>query len=88
MSHEAHFFKYHGSFLKSLRQGGECASVNTVCLVFMKSCVQFPAPHTTGAVLHLCNLSTRDVEAGGSGVWGHPWLHGKLRPALDTMKPS
>lgn len=25
-------------------------------------------------VVHTCNLSTREVEAGGSEVQGQPWL--------------
>ncbi|CAO2577579.1 hypothetical protein LEMLEM_LOCUS166 [Lemmus lemmus] len=38
----------------------------------MKATVPSPNLHETKVVVHICNPSTREVEAGGSEVPGHP----------------
>lgn len=34
-----------------------------------------------------CNLSTPEVEAGGSKVKSHFWMHSEFEERLDYMKP-
>lgn len=34
--------------------------------------VRYPVPHNF--MVHICNPSTWEVEAEGSGVQSHPWL--------------
>jgi hypothetical protein len=37
---------------------------------------------------HACNISTQEIEAGGLGVQGQPWLYSEFLASLgDTMKP-
>lgn len=36
---------------------------------------------------HTCHLSTLEVGAEGSGVQGHPWLHGQFKDSLECMRP-
>lgn len=33
-----------------------------------------------------CNLSTPDIEAGGSNIQGHSWFHGEFEASL-SYKP-
>lgn len=37
-------------------------------------------------VAHVCNPSTQEVEAGGSKVQRHPWLHSSFNDSLRYMK--
>lgn len=34
--------------------------------------------HIWEEVVHIWSLSIQEVEAGGSGNWGHPWLPNKF----------
>lgn len=38
-------------------------------------------------VVHACNLSTREVQAGGSEVQGQPWLGSKFLVSLSYVRP-
>lgn len=40
-----------------------------------------------GLVAYACSPSTQEVDAGGLGVHGHPWLHSKLEASLGHMRP-
>lgn len=35
-----------------------------------------------------CHLSTWEVEAGGSGIQSHSWLHNEFKPAWATWNPT
>lgn len=37
-------------------------------------------------VTHTCNSSTQEVEAAGSGIQGHPWLHSEFESSLGYVK--
>lgn len=39
------------------------------------------------AMTHLCYGSTGEMEPGGSGAQGHPWLHNKFEGSLGYMRP-
>lgn len=39
----------------------------------------FDLLHKAGMAVHACNLSTREKEAGGPGLLGHPKLHSKFK---------
>lgn len=59
-----------------------------LCLASTKSWAQFTALHTLGGVLHACNPSIHEAEAGRSEIQDHLWLHiGSLMPAWDTVRP-
>ena len=34
-----------------------------------------------------CHFSDREMEVGGSGIEGHPELHGLFEASLDYMRP-
>ena len=38
-------------------------------------------------MVHICHPSTWEMEAGGSGVQGHPWLHSEFEASLGYMRP-
>lgn len=38
-------------------------------------------------VMHICNLSTQEVELGASEVQSHPQLQSKYRVCADSVKP-
>lgn len=35
-----------------------------------------------GMVVHICNSNNQAMDAGGSDVQGHPWLHSELQVNL------
>jgi hypothetical protein len=37
-------------------------------------------------VIHAYNLSTKEAEAGGLWVWGHPGLYNVVRPYLKKKQ--
>lgn len=47
-----------------------------------------PSPAQSMSVLNTCNPSTWEVEAGGSEVEGHPWLHKEFEAGLGYMRPK
>lgn len=54
-------------------------SWQSACLEFQKPWVLVTASYTLGVAVHACNLSTPELEAGGSKGQGHPWLHRELK---------
>lgn len=60
------------------------------CLLSMHETMRsFPAAHALGVVVYVYNPSTWELEAGGSKIQGHPWLHlVSSRPAWATMTPT
>lgn len=55
-------------------------------------CMRGPGfdPHRqiqSSLVGHTCHLNTLEVGAEGSGVQGHPWLHGQFKDSLECMRP-
>ena len=59
--------------------GGRLSCVN-------KTLVSIPSPPETGCGRALCNLSTWQIEAGGSSVGGHSWLHSDPKASLGYMR--
>lgn len=45
------------------------------------------APYKLGRVTYTCKSSAWEVEARGSDVHGHPWLHSKFEASLSYRKP-
>lgn len=43
--------------------------------------------HKAGMAAHICNLSSWEVEAGGSEVQGHFQLHREFKSNLVYVKP-
>lgn len=37
-------------------------------------------------LVHICNQNTWEVEAGGSEVQGHPWLHSEFEASLGYVR--
>ena len=37
-------------------------------------------------VVHTCNSNTWEVEAGGSEVQGHPWLHSEFKASPELLE--
>lgn len=61
--------------------------MSTICLAYMKPSVIFPALYKLDVIVHVCNLSTQKVEAGGSRVQGHFQLHSELEDSLGYLRP-
>lgn len=40
-----------------------------------------------GAVVHVCNFCTQEVDGGRSEAQDHPWLHGEFEHILSYTKP-
>lgn len=53
-----------------------------LCLASTKSWAQFTALHTLGEVLHACNPSIHEAEAGKSEIQDHLWLHREFKAGL------
>lgn len=52
-----------------------------------KALVPICSAPETGCECSLCDLSTWQMEAGGSSVGGHPWLHSDPKANLGYMRP-
>lgn len=48
--------------------------------------VPSPALYKVDVETHTCHPSTGDVDAGGSGVEGHSWLHNELEASLGYIR--
>ena len=50
------------------------------------SWVQSSALHKVGTGSNSYTLSIQEIEAGGSGIQGYPWLHRKSKVSLVYVK--
>lgn len=41
----------------------------------------------TSVLLLACGPITWDLDAGGSGIQGHPWLHSKIETSISYRRP-
>lgn len=41
----------------------------------------------TSVLLLACGPITWDLDAGGSGIQGHPWLHSKIETSISFRRP-
>lgn len=46
------------------------------------------SPHKLTVLVHSHESGTQEMEMGGSGVQGYPWLHNRLKASLGYMKLS
>jgi hypothetical protein len=58
------------------------------CLACTKPCDLFSVVHKLSVVVHMCEPSTWQVEAGRSEIQGHPWLHSKFKVSPGNIEPS
>lgn len=56
------------------------------CLACRKPRIPRPPLQKLSTVAHTCHYSTWEVEAGGSGVQGYPWLQGKFKVSLGYLR--
>lgn len=44
------------------------------------------SPHKLTVLVYSHDSGTQEMEMGGSGVQGYPWLHNKLKASLGYIK--
>lgn len=65
--------------LEILLWGGGWCSIGWA---YTKAWVWYPISHKLAIVVHACNYSTQETEAGESGVQGHLWLHWEFKTSV------
>jgi hypothetical protein len=75
-----------------------CSKVDTVgcivlckyrtCLACMEPWVPSPLPYKWGIVAQACNLSTWEVETGGSEVQAQPWLYDNFQTQFQNLESN
>lgn len=60
----------------------DAAQWQNICVACVKPWVWLPGPYIPGIMAHTCNSDIWNVEAGGSGVQGHPQSHRECLASL------